>query len=192
MAFDTLIDKTQLEKEMKATADSIRAKTGDTGSIEWVKDTGFANAVSYITTGATEENRLTFTGSITETTVGSGKYIVLLKNDKLAEIRNEVDLFVRVEFDIDPTPYTIVKSWACNNTDRIIIDSTTSYQIIHRWEASSKKSIGTIVYAINDNTSPTSSVGRLYITEDGELRVYSNSSSNYAIRPSNYKAIVEW
>jgi hypothetical protein len=50
MAFNTLIDKTQLENGLKATADAIRAKTGKTDKISWIANSGFANAVTDIPT----------------------------------------------------------------------------------------------------------------------------------------------
>ena len=46
MAFDTVIDKTKLENAMTATANAIREKTGDTSSIIWDIDKGFADAVN--------------------------------------------------------------------------------------------------------------------------------------------------
>lgn len=49
MAFDTLVDRTQLENGLKATADAIRAKTGSTDKIEWNTDRGFADVVSALT-----------------------------------------------------------------------------------------------------------------------------------------------
>lgn len=46
MSFDTVIDKEQLEKAMKATADAIRSKTERSELIAWNPDQGFADAVS--------------------------------------------------------------------------------------------------------------------------------------------------
>lgn len=49
MAFDTVIDKAKLEGAMTATANAIREKTGNTDSIVWDTNNGFANAVSELT-----------------------------------------------------------------------------------------------------------------------------------------------
>lgn len=46
MAFDTVIDKAQLEKEMTASANAIRAIKGESALIEWVVDKGFADAIA--------------------------------------------------------------------------------------------------------------------------------------------------
>lgn len=49
MAFDTLVDKTQLENSITATADAIRAKTSKTDKIVWDMNNGFASAISDLT-----------------------------------------------------------------------------------------------------------------------------------------------
>lgn len=192
MAFDTVIDKAQLEKEMTATADAIRTKIGDASPIEWSADTGFANAIQSIQTGSIEENRRIYRGTIIEAVVGSGKYVVLVKDGILAEHRNDDTLFVRVEFDFEPTAYSIKKTWGANRVDTIPVSSTVVHQQTLRWDANVSNSYASNNFALNDVTTPESNVGRVLITEEGELRVYSNSSSNYAIRPSNYTVTVEW
>ena len=52
MAFDTVIDKAQLESAITASANAIREKTGDTALIEWLADKGFAEAIAAIESGA--------------------------------------------------------------------------------------------------------------------------------------------
>lgn len=51
MAFDTVIDKAQLEAAMKATADAIREKTGDTANCTWDPAQGFAALIAAIESG---------------------------------------------------------------------------------------------------------------------------------------------
>jgi len=51
MAFDTVIDKAQLEAAMKATADAIREKTGDTANCTWDPSQGFAGLIAAIESG---------------------------------------------------------------------------------------------------------------------------------------------
>lgn len=48
MALDKLVDSTQLNNAMTATASAIRAKTGDSSSIPWDINNGFASAISAI------------------------------------------------------------------------------------------------------------------------------------------------
>lgn len=51
MAFDTVIDKAQLEAAMRATADAIREKTGDTANCTWDPSQGFAGLIAAIESG---------------------------------------------------------------------------------------------------------------------------------------------
>ena len=51
MSYDKVIDSAKLDAAMAATANAIRSKTGDSASIEWAQETGFADAVSGIQTG---------------------------------------------------------------------------------------------------------------------------------------------
>lgn len=48
MAFDKLIDSAKFDAAITASADAIRAKTGDTAKIPWDESTGFSSAISQI------------------------------------------------------------------------------------------------------------------------------------------------
>lgn len=52
MAFDKVIDSTQLDAAMSYTANRVRAKTGDTNQIAWDSTKGFGDAVDAITSGS--------------------------------------------------------------------------------------------------------------------------------------------
>lgn len=54
MAYDTVIDKAQLEGAITASADAIREKTGDVALIPWLADKGFAEAIAAIEAGGGE------------------------------------------------------------------------------------------------------------------------------------------
>jgi len=64
MSYDKVIDSTQLDGAMTATANAIRSKTGDAAQIPWDADTGFAAAVAAIPSGdpnpTAEENDVIF------------------------------------------------------------------------------------------------------------------------------------
>ena len=132
--------------------------------------------------------RKEYTGNIVSTILGTGAYAVLAQDELLTVIRNEELLFVRVDFDIQPTAYTVVKSWGANSVRSVIPNE--DYQTAARYDANAAYNTSYNKVPVNTN-SPTG-VGCLQITENGELRCYSNSSSNYAIRPCTYKVVVEW
>ena len=135
--------------------------------------------------------RRVYKGTVTSAIVGSGKYLTIAKEDILAQHRGDATLFVRVEFDVAQQPYTIVKSWGSNTPGVTLPENTTGIcQKMIRWGSNGNRDYNATTSSVN-TTSP-SGVGCLQITADGELRIYSNSASNYAIRPSNYIAIVEW
>ena len=56
MAFDKVIDSTQLNAAMSYTADRIRAKTGGTGQMAWDSSKGFGDAVDAITGGGADHS----------------------------------------------------------------------------------------------------------------------------------------
>ena len=132
--------------------------------------------------------RKEYTGNIVSTVLGTNAYAVLAQDEFLAGIRNEELLFVRVEFDIQPTAYTIFKSWGANSAGKVI--PLEDYQIVARYNDSVTYS--TQYNKVPVNTNSPAGVGCLQIAENGELRCYSNSTTNYAIRPCTYKVVVEW
>ena len=157
--------------------------TAAAGNIEYGK-TAYVNGNKLTGTSRHKE----YTGNIVSTVIGTGAYAVLVQDELLANIRNEELLFVRVDFDIQPTAYTVLKSWGANST-RLVIPNV-NYQVVARYDADVAYITQYNKVPVNTNT-PTG-VGCLEIAENGELRCYSNSSTNYAIRPCTYKVVVEW
>ena len=125
--------------------------------------------------------RKEYTGTIVSTVLGTNAYAVLAQDELLTGIRNEELLFVRVEFDVQPTAYTIAKNWGANSGQGVIPGGQDQPQHVMRYDANAIYNDTYVNVPVNTN-SPIS-VGCVQITENGELRCYSNSSSNYAIRP---------
>ena len=159
--------------------------TAAAGNIDYGK-TAYANGKKL--TGTL--HRKEYTGEIVSTVVGSHVYAVLAQDEFLAEIRNEELLFVRVEFDIGPTAYTVLKNWCANSHNLVIPETIDNYQRVLRYGPNAEYSNSRIDVPVNTNS--TIGVGCVQITENGELRCYSNSTANYAIRPCAYKVVIEW
>ena len=82
MAFDNVIDSEKLESEITATANAIRAKTGETSKIRWEENTGFATAVNAITTGGGSSEDVRYVTFMNEDgTVELGKKAVAVGDD---------------------------------------------------------------------------------------------------------------
>ena len=171
---DIVVDAQSLDTS-DATATSANIEYGKTAYANGEKLTGTLHRKEY-------------TGNIVSTVVGQDAYAVLAEDALLAQIRNEELLFVRVEFNIEPTAYTILKNWGANS-GLVIPGGPNDYQHAIRYDPNVQYNNSQISVPVNTN-SPQS-VGCIQITENGELRCYSYSN-NYAIRPCTYKVVVEW
>lgn len=129
-----------------------------------------------------------FQGEIVSTVIGSGVYAVLCEDNIIAEHFNDPNLWIKVTFDIESTPYTVVETWGFNTSGTCSI-LLRQGQAVNRYDSSGNVNEGSSVSAIKDN--PGTSVGHIRITETGEVLIYS-MSSNYAIRPSKYTVEVNW
>ena len=54
MPYDKIVDSAKLDAAMSASADAIRAKTGDAAKIPWDKTSGFASAIAAIASGGSQ------------------------------------------------------------------------------------------------------------------------------------------
>lgn len=183
-----MANKLYEESHIQDIANAIREKNGNSNTYTVAQ---MGDAIRNIPSGECEHNMKVYTGTITENIIGSQVHATLLKNDFLKEHRNDANLFVRVEFDVGSTAYTIIKTWGFNAVGIFPSDTTVMKQYCMRYAADgTTKNVVEMEEPLN--TDSTTKVGALQITEEGELRIYSNSASNYAIRPSNYTVTVEW
>lgn len=133
-----------------------------------------------------------FQGEIVSTVLGSTAYAVLLQDAVIAEHFYDPNLWIKVTFDIESTPYTVKETWGFNTTATHSILKRAG-QAVRRYDGSGNYSEGNMHAAINgvNTTSSDIGVGRIEITQTGEVRIYSKSG-NYAIRPSKYTVEVNW
>lgn len=134
-----------------------------------------------------------YTGEIVSAVVGSKAYAVLAQDAVLAEIRDNPDLQVWVEFDLEGVPYSVKRMVAFNQVGMLIGwgSASTTYQYANRLNADGESNPQVIAYPISSDADEATGIGRVYITADGELRCYANSS-NYGLRPCNYSVKVVW
>lgn len=141
---------------------------------------------------AIRANRRVYEGELTETIVGLTAYLVLAKEDVLAEHRSDDTLFVRVAFDVEAEAYTVIRAWAANVVGYMAVDGGTgdALQFRNRYN---DNTVNSFAYGYKRMDSEVvDGVGSILITADGELRIYSGSVFNYTLRPSKWKVIVEW
>lgn len=158
--------------------------TATAADIDYEK-TAYADGVKIIGTKQRKEYHDTIKSEVKGNTADD--FVVLCEDDLLAEIRTLDTLFVRVECDIEPAPYTIAKNWASNRAGEVFPVAQT--QLVYRYGSNGSRSFATLDKALNEDY--VSGVGALHITESGKLLFYSGSP-NYAIRPCAFKVIVEW
>ena len=185
-----MANKLYEESNIKDIADAIREKNGSTDTYTVAQ---MGSAIRNIPSGGESADvpYRRFTGQVTGTVVGSGAYVTLATDPVLAEHRNDNTLMAIVSFDVGTIAYTIVSSVGVNSPALWPLDGGTGiYQRSLRWDGSTGRSVQTGTVPIK--TDSPAGVGCIQITADGELRIYSNSSSNYAIRPSNFTAEVRW
>ena len=132
-----------------------------------------------------------FEGELTTEVKGQDATVDLLKDPIIAEHFDDPNLWIKVTFDIEPTPYTIVENWAFNNDGGNESElSKRLGQFTYRYASDSSVTLNRMGGALN-GVGTNWGVGRLQILSRGTLRMYSGSS-NYAIRPSKFTVEVCW
>ena len=182
-----MANKLYEENHIQEIANAIREKNGSTDTY-MVSQMG--EAIRSIPSGGVAQHGFIkeSSGTITDTTIGQGSYKTLFKDSDLAEHRTDESLWCHVVLDAEPQPYTILEVLGFNKLNNVV--SGTQCHFVRRLDASSNESRTTIANTIT--TDSPAGVGCIQITSDGEVRLYSNSASNYAIRPCNYRVAIGW
>ena len=221
MAFDKVIDSTQLDSAMSYTADRIRAKTGGTDQMAWDSAKGFGDAIDGIPVVSPPSGTINITENGTKNIAGyaealvtvrngtnnihieyenpsdisgAGNYItVATGNDILKQVRSLDTLIVFSHFPGEGA--RVHCAIGCNSAYYAPIinenASTPSKQAVVRVSAASGYNGKSTPYSLIDDTNLSSGSGRAYITPDGDLRLYGNTNS-YPIKAGRIIVDVLW
>ena len=134
MALDKVIDSTMLDAGMKATADAIREKTGNTSPIAWDSTNGFKTAVEGIQAGGGEaDDYERFARLMTGDYVGKkldNLYFAVpygtttLRENMFYDVRSDNDAIITVTL---PNTITTIKSKAFDYAGTINIGELPPY-----------------------------------------------------------------
>ena len=108
---------------------------------------------------------------------GSGNYITAVSGDEtLKRVRSLDTLLVVCRMT---GTVSCVKS--CLGTNELntypILNLINNRQSVMRYNAEGRVSENNTVYAVDDDTNITAGSGRIYITPEGDLRIYGNTAS---------------
>ena len=218
MANYKVVDADKLDADLAQVADAVRSKSGKAESLTF--PSGFIQSVHAISNGVdTSSDTVTadtlsegitahdaagtkitgtvkhrfFQGEIVSTVIGLDAYAVLCNDPIIAEHFYDPNLWIKVRFDIAPTPYTVIETWGFNTSGTNMDLVNRIGQAVMRYNRSGDMNSNVMGIAINgvDGIGAAAGVGQIKITQTGEVRIYSKSS-NFAIRPSKYTVEVNW
>ena len=221
MAFDKVIDSTQLDSAMSYTADRIRAKTGGTDQMAWDSAKGFGDAIDGIPVVSPPSGTINITENGTKNIAGYAEALVTVRNGTNnihIEYENPSDISGTGSYITVATGSNILKQVRSLDTLIVIshfsgegarvhsaIGQNSAYytpivggsssqpakQASIRVKADGDHNGTTMIYSLIDDTSLSSGSGRAYITPDGDLRLYGNTQS-YPIKAGRVIVDVLW
>lgn len=136
MALDRLVDNTKLNTALTATANAIRAKTGDNSQInfDYTTDTGFASAISDISRASSSSDAILIVTVPTGSTVTMTKGGVTLTPTMWVQAADPT--FDCALFVIAPSMFDAVNAWTVTATrgtesaaTTVLINSNMQYAI---------------------------------------------------------------
>ena len=127
------------------------------------------------------------------TVISYGNYVVIATDPILATVRSYTSLSIRIVGPGTLLDICTKSTYASNSSVRgVVFEGAPRFIATNRCKGSETgATMNKVDYPVNNDTNVTSGSGRIYITESGELRWYSNTSG-FPILAGSIVADVFW
>ena len=167
-------------------AQHINTKAGTTGAKTIAQMQATVDGIA-----TADANHLRYTYNNPATVSGRGNYVTIVAgDDQLASIRGEESLIVIFRAAGEAT---CTKSGIGTNMSTLlpIYSINNNCQAVHRLKSDGGITSNSTIQAVNDDTNISVGSGRIYITPEGDLRIYCNTDS-YPILAGEIVVDVIW
>lgn len=181
------MDKVVITKsKLDSLAQHINTKAGTTGAKTIAQMQAAVDGIA-----AADANHLRYTHNNPSAVSGAGNYVTIVAgDDQLASIRAEESLIVIFRAAGEAA---CTKSGVGTNMSTLlpIHSSDDSCQAANRLKSDGGIMVARTIQAVNDDTNISVGSGRIYITPEGDLRIYGNTNS-YPILAGEIVVDVIW
>lgn len=177
------------KSKLDALAQHISAKAGASGTLTIAQMQAAVDGMA-ISGGAKGFRRYTYDNPADVS--GAGNYITVVSQDaELARVRSLASLVVlyRLTGDSGCTKSGI----ACNTAGYLPYyrDNISQHGGVRRLTSAGEEAMAGIGYPVSDDTNLSTGSGRVYITPEGDLRIYGNTNG-YPIKAGTVLVDVIW
>ena len=173
------------KSKLDSLAQHINTKAGTTGAKTIAQMQATVDGIA-----TADANHLRYTHINPAAVSGGGNYVTIVAGDEqLASIRDAESLIVifRAEGEAACT-----KSGVGTNMNVLLpIYINNNCQAVNRLKSDGGITVATTTQAVNDDTNISVGSGRIYITPEGDLRIYGNTNG-YPILAGNVIVEVIW
>ena len=177
------------KSKLDALAQHISAKAGTSGTLTIAQMQAAVDGIA-ISGGAKGFRRYTYDNPADVS--GAGNYITAVSQDaELARVRSVASLVVLYHLTGDSG---CTKSGiACNTVDYLPyhVAAANQFGAVRRLNSAGDNMLTSIPYLVSDGTSLSTGSGRVYITPEGDLRIYGNTNG-YPIKAGTVLVEVIW
>lgn len=181
------MDKVVITKsKLDSLAQHINTKAGTTGAKTIAQMQATVDGIA-----AADANHLRYTYNNPAAVSGSGNYVTIVAgDDQLASIRAEESLIVIFRAAGEAA---CTKSGVGTNMSKLfpIYNAGIHCQAANRLKSDGSITVASTTQAVNDGTNISVGSGRIYITPEGDLRIYGNTNG-YPILAGEIVVDVIW